>query len=85
MLFNILFVVDWHKIGEHRQSLTDCGNQSKNVKCIDYDYKVRAKILVINEGILRKAESSYSKEHFFFNVDSGMVEFVTCDLLSANI
>ncbi len=30
MLFNILFVVDWHKIGEHRQSLTDCGNQRKN-------------------------------------------------------
>jgi hypothetical protein len=30
MLFDILFVADWHKIGKHRQSLTDCGNQSKN-------------------------------------------------------
>jgi hypothetical protein len=27
MVFDILFVADWHKIGEHRQSLTDCGNQ----------------------------------------------------------
>jgi hypothetical protein len=30
MLFNVLFVADWHKIGEHRQSLTDCANQHKN-------------------------------------------------------
>jgi hypothetical protein len=62
MLFNILFVADWHKIGERRQSLTDSGNQHKNAKRIDYDYKVGDKILVINEGILRKAESSYDKE-----------------------
>jgi hypothetical protein len=30
MLFDIPFVADWHKFGEHRQSLTDCGNQCKN-------------------------------------------------------
>ncbi len=48
MLFDIPFVADWHKIGEQRQSLTDSGNQRKNVKRIDYDYKVRDKVLVIN-------------------------------------
>jgi hypothetical protein len=37
MLFNILFVADWHKIGEQRQSLTDCGNQQENAKQIDYN------------------------------------------------
>jgi hypothetical protein len=58
MLFNILFMADWHKIGECRQSLTDRGNQRKNPKCIDYDYKVGDKILVIKEGILCKAESN---------------------------
>ncbi len=62
MLFNIPFVADWHKIGEQRQSLTDCGNQHKNAKRIDYDYKVRDKVLVINKGILHKAESAYGKE-----------------------
>jgi hypothetical protein len=62
MLFNILFVADWHKIGEQKQSLTNRGNQHKNAKCIEYDYKVREKVLLINEGILRKAESAYSKE-----------------------
>ena len=62
MLFDILFVADWHKIGERRQSLTDRGNQHKNAKQIDYDYKVGDKVLVINEGILRKAESAYGKE-----------------------
>jgi hypothetical protein len=62
MLFDIPFVTDWHKIGEQRQSLTNCGNQRKNAKRIDYDYKVRDKVLLINEGILRKAESAYGKE-----------------------
>jgi hypothetical protein len=62
MLFDILFVADWHKIGEHRQSLTDHGNQYKNAQCIDYDYQVRDKLLVIKEGILCKAESNYGKE-----------------------
>jgi hypothetical protein len=62
MLFNIPFVADWHKIEEQRQSLTDRSNQRKNTKRIDYDYKVRDKVLVINEGILHKAESAYGKE-----------------------
>jgi hypothetical protein len=62
MLFDIPFVADWHKIGEQRQSLTDRGNQHKNAKHIDNDYKVGDKVLLINEGILRKAESAYRKE-----------------------
>jgi hypothetical protein len=55
-------VADWHKIGEQRQSLTDRGNQRKNAKQIDYNYKVSDKVLVINKGILRKAGSAYGKE-----------------------
>ncbi len=62
MLFDISFMADWRKIGERRQSLTDRGNQRKNAKQIDYDYKVGYKVIVINEGILRKAESAYGKE-----------------------
>jgi hypothetical protein len=61
MFFNISFVADWHKIEEQRRSLTDRGNQRKNTKRIDYDNKVRGKVLLINEGILRKAESAYGK------------------------
>jgi hypothetical protein len=62
MLFDILFVADWHKIGEQRQSLTNRGNQRKNAKRIDYNYKVRDKVLLIKKGILRKAKSAYNKE-----------------------
>ncbi len=62
MLFNILFMAEWHKIGERRQSLTDPGNQWENAERIDCDYKVGDKVLVINKGILRKAESTYGKE-----------------------
>ncbi len=62
MLFEILFVADWHKIGEHRQTLTDCSNQRENNWHIDYDYKVGDKVLVGKEGILHKAESMYGKE-----------------------
>jgi hypothetical protein len=48
VLFDIPFVADWHKIGEQRQSLTNRGNQQKNTKHFDYDYKVRDKVLLIN-------------------------------------
>jgi hypothetical protein len=64
MIFGIPFVADWHKIGEQKQSLTDSGNQRKKAKYIDYDYKVRDKVLLINEGILCKAESAYVKEQW---------------------
>ncbi len=55
-------MADWRKIGEQRQSLTNRDNQRENAKQIDYNYKVGDKVLVINEGILRKAESAYGKE-----------------------
>jgi hypothetical protein len=62
MLFDIPFEADWYQIGEQRQSLTNRGNQHKNTKHIDYNSKVRDKVLLINEGILRKAESTHGKE-----------------------
>jgi hypothetical protein len=34
MIFDILFVADWHKIGEQRQSLTNCDNQRKNANVL---------------------------------------------------
>ncbi len=42
--------------------MTDRGNQRENPKRIDFDYKVGDKVLVINKGILCKAESAYGKE-----------------------
>jgi hypothetical protein len=62
MLFDILFIADWKKIGEHRQRLTDLNTAHENKGRIDYDYKVGQKILVQNEGILRKAQSIWQKE-----------------------
>jgi hypothetical protein len=55
VLVDILFIADWHKIREHRQSLTDCDIQCKNNQLIDYNYKVENKVLVEKEGILCKA------------------------------
>ena len=37
MLFDILFIADWQKIGEHRQRLTDLNNARENEGRIDYD------------------------------------------------
>jgi hypothetical protein len=61
MLFDIPFVADWRKIGEQQQLMTNPGNQRDNAKQIDYDYKVGDKVLM-NEGILCKAESAHGKE-----------------------
>ncbi len=52
ILFDIPFIADWHKIGEHRQQLTDLNNAHENKGRIDYDYKIGQKVLVPKEGIL---------------------------------
>jgi hypothetical protein len=62
MLFDIPFIADWKTIGEHRQMLTDCNTDHKNKGSINYDYKIGQKILVRNEGILRKAQSTWQKD-----------------------
>jgi hypothetical protein len=62
MLFDIPFIADWNKIGDYRQHQTNLSTAHKNSKQVDYDYKVGDKILLTQEGILRKAESPYSKK-----------------------
>jgi hypothetical protein len=62
MLFDIPFIADWQKIGEHRQQLTDLSNARENEGRIDYDYKVGQKVLLRKEGILRNAESRWHKK-----------------------
>jgi hypothetical protein len=61
MLFDILFIAYWYKIGEHRQRLTDLNNAHENKGRIDYDYKVGQKVLIQKEGILRKSESIWHR------------------------
>jgi hypothetical protein len=62
MLFDIPFIADWNKIGDYRQRQTNLSMARKNSKQVDYDYKVGDKVLLTQEGILRKAESPYSKK-----------------------
>jgi hypothetical protein len=62
MLFGIQFIADWNKIGDYRQCQTDLNMACKNSKQVNYDYKIGNKVLLTEEGILRKAESPYSKK-----------------------
>jgi hypothetical protein len=62
MLFDIPFIADWQKIGEHRQRLLDLNNARENEGRIDYDYKVGQKVLLRKEGILCNAESRWQKK-----------------------
>ncbi len=64
MLFDIPFIADWNKIGDYRQRQTNLSTARENSKRVDYDYKVGNKVLLTQEGILRKAESPYSKERW---------------------
>ncbi len=61
-IIDIPFLADWNKIGDYRQSQTDRNAERENSKRINYDYKVGDKVLIVKEGILRKAESRYGKE-----------------------
>ncbi len=62
MLFDIPFIADWNKIGDYRQLQTDLSTECKNKKRVNYDYKVGDRVLVIQDGILCKAQSPHGKE-----------------------
>jgi hypothetical protein len=62
LLFDILLIADWKKIGEHKPKLTNLNTACENEGGIDYDYQVGQKVLVQNNGVLHKAESRYLKE-----------------------
>jgi hypothetical protein len=59
MLFDIPFLADWNKIGEHRQHHTDLNTNRENRSRRDWDYKVGDQVLLRKDGILRKSESRY--------------------------
>ena len=59
MLFDIPFLADWNKIGDHRQHQTDLNMNLGNCSCCDWDYKDGDKVLLRKDGILRKSESWY--------------------------
>jgi hypothetical protein len=61
-LFDIPFIGDWQKIGEHRQWLTDLNYARENEGRIDYDYKVGQKVLLRKEGILHNTEFRWHKK-----------------------
>ena len=46
MLFDIPFLADWSKIGDHRQHQTDLNTNRENRSCRDWDYKVGDKVLL---------------------------------------
>ncbi len=62
MHFDIPFIADWKKFGEHWQRLTDLSTTQENEGKIHYDYQVGQKVLLRNNGIRHKAESRYLKE-----------------------
>ena len=62
MLFDIPYIADWNKVGEHRQRQTDLNTTRENQKRVDYDYEVGGKVLIRKDGILRKSESRYDSE-----------------------
>jgi hypothetical protein len=68
MLFDIQFIADWQKIGEHRQRLTDLNNARENEGRIDYDYKVGQKLLLRKEGIPCNSESILRESLVLFNL-----------------
>ncbi len=62
MLFDIPFLANWTKIGDHRQSLTNRNMARENSCCIDYGYQVGDRVLTAKDGIPCKAESKFHKE-----------------------
>ena len=59
MLFDIPFLADWNKIGDHRQHQADLNTKHENRSRRNWDYKVGDQVLLRKDGILCKSESWY--------------------------
>jgi hypothetical protein len=64
MLFDILFLAEWNKIGDHRQGQTDLYIKHENRSRCDWCYKVGEKVLLRKDGIICKSESQYECDHW---------------------
>eukprot|EP00804_Cyclotella_cryptica_P011422 CCRYP_016385-RA/>CCRYP_016385-RA protein AED:0.32 eAED:0.32 QI:0/-1/0/1/-1/1/1/0/261 len=62
MLFDVLYIADWSKIGEYRQKEADNNTRQENASCVDRNYQSGDKVLLQKAGILRKTESQYESE-----------------------
>jgi hypothetical protein len=60
MLFDIPFIANWNKIGDYSQRQTDLNTARENKQRVNYDYKIGDKVLMIQDGILHKAQNPYS-------------------------
>ncbi len=72
MLFDIPFIADWNKIEDYSQRQTDLNTERKNKKCVNYDYNIGNRVLVIQDEILRKAQSPHGKEPWTIRVTEGV-------------
>ena len=59
MLFDILYLVDWTKIGDRRQAHINRDALRNNKERVDFDYEVGGKCLLRKEGTLCKSETGY--------------------------
>ena len=59
MLFDIPYLAEWNKIGQHKQILVNKANKHENKKCVYFEYAIGNKILIAKDGVLHKAESNY--------------------------
>jgi hypothetical protein len=62
MLFDVPFLADWSKIGEHIQKQTDKNTDQENRACVNWDYQPGDKVLLRKDSILRKAESWHESD-----------------------
>ena len=62
MLFDIPFLADWNKFGDHRQCQTDLNMESKNFSHCDWDYRIGDQVLLRKDGTLHKSESWYKND-----------------------
>ena len=56
MLFDIPYIADWNEIGRRRQAQVRSTNKRENNRRLPHDYVIGEKVLIIKDGILRKAE-----------------------------
>ena len=85
MLFDIPFLADWTEIGRRRQALVNQGNTRENKRRVDFDYAVGLKVLLIKDGISRKAEDKNDGPYVITQVHTNGTVRIQCGTLNERL
>ena len=82
MLFDLLYLTDWNKIGCNRQKFAGCVNTKENIKCRDFNNAIEDEVLIIKKSVDCKARGNHDGLFLSINVYRSGTDRIQCSFIT---